>query len=183
MGSFKYFARIAGVLFAVCTITALLLGAVYGLTKDTIDQNNSKVMKDSISFIFEGDILIKEAIVTEELDASVKEVYLVTENEEAVGYAVHVAPLGFKAEIEMIVGIGINGECKSVRIISLSETPGLGSKVSEKDFLSQFEGKNEKFTVKENITPIASATISSKAVSAGVNAAMDAYKVVEGVKD
>ncbi|MBR5515559.1 MAG: FMN-binding protein [Clostridia bacterium] len=182
MSNFKYFARVAGVLFIVCTITALLLGAVYGLTKDTIQKNNDKVMRDTIASVFEGDIMIKEAIITEGLDPCVKNVYEITEHDYLLGYAVHVAPLGFKGEIEMIVGLQADGSCKSVRIISLSETPGLGSKVSDDIFLSQFTGKNEVFTVKENIDPIASATISSKAVANGVNIALDAYEIVTGGK-
>lgn len=180
MGNVKYFARIAGVLFVVCTITALLLGAVYGLTKGTIEENNIKTMNESISSIFEGEIEIEQIEGLNGLDDSVKAVYKVTEYDELIGYAVHVAPLGFKAEIDMIVGLDINGKCESVRVVTLSETPGLGSKVAEDDFLKQYAGKKETFTVKENITPIASATISSVAVTNGVNAAMSVYEIIEG---
>ena len=182
MGNFKYFARIAGVLFIVCAITAVLLGAVYGVTKDTIAANDLKTMKETISAIYEGNIETEEAILPDDVDSSIKSISKVSDKEtgELLGYAVYVAPIGFKAEIEMIVGLEPDGSCKSVRVLSMSETPGLGSKITEDSFLSQFAGKKELFVVKENITPIASATISSKAVTQGVNTAMDAYKLVEG---
>ena len=61
---------------------------------------------------------------------------------------------------------------------SHSETPNLGAKITEEEFRGQFNGLKEQAVLRENITPISGATISSAGVTEAVNTArayMDAY--------
>jgi len=57
--------------------------------------------------------------------------------------------------------------CKGVYVLEHSETPGLGSLITSKDFTNQFINKNLKdpFIVKEDVQAITGATISSRAIS------------------
>ncbi|MBE6573050.1 MAG: FMN-binding protein [Ruminococcaceae bacterium] len=164
----KYFVRIAGMLFLICALTALIIAGVNALTKDAIDANNKAKLDSTIEDIFEKGV--NTTLLDIKAEDGVTEVFEVKSGDKLVGYAVHVLPVGFKGEIEMMVGYNTDLICKSVRIINQSETPGLGSKVTGDDFLSQFE-KNGEFT------PIAGATVSSKAVYSGVLAAT---KTLEG---
>ena len=67
---------------------------------------------------------------------------------------------------------------------SIAETPGLGMKVQEESFYSQFQGKLvDAFNVVKNppaaddeIEAISGATISSKAMANGVNAALTYFR-------
>jgi electron transport complex protein RnfG len=70
-----------------------------------------------------------------------------------------------------------------VKIGENSETPGLGSKVTEDNFLVQFQGINPQNPLKvvktegtrpEEIDAVSGATISSRAVVSGVQAAAEA---------
>lgn len=167
----KFYIRVAGVLFVVCAITALLLSAIHGLTKDKIETNAVNKMNATIAEIFKGDIKTEKVEVP--LSSTVKDVYKVTCDDDLVGYAVHVVPMGFKGDIDMMVGVDQSGKCIDVKIISLSETPGLGSKVGDEIFLAQYQGGDGNYTVKGDIQPVAGATISSAAVTDGVNAAID----------
>lgn len=84
-----------------------------------------------------------------------------------------------------MVGITADGNISGVKIGNHSETPGLGSKASEPTFKDQFKGKgtDKSLTVVKgnasndnDIAAISGATITSKAVTSGVNAAIDLYK-------
>jgi len=55
-----------------------------------------------------------------------------------------VAPDGYNGDIQMIVGINVDGTIAGVRVISHRETPGLGDKVDLKkhDWILSFNGKS-----------------------------------------
>ena len=86
----------------------------------------------------------------------------------------------------MIVGVDNDLKVTGVEIISQSETAGLGAKCTEDGFKAQFVGKTENIAVTKNgakdneIDAITSATITSKAVTKGVN---DAISVVKEAKE
>ncbi|MBQ3100010.1 MAG: FMN-binding protein [Clostridia bacterium] len=174
----KYFIRIGGTLFLIAAFMAFALAVVNELTADKIAANAEKETSATITEIF-GDG-IEFTRLSAELQSPVKTVYEVTKDGENKGWAVLCAPVGFKAEIEMIVGVAPDGSCLTVRIISLSETPGLGAKVAENEFLSQYNEKTGGLEIKTDIAEVAGATISSSAVNDAVNAALDAVAVITG---
>ena len=166
-GGAAYFIRIAGVLTLICSVIALLLAVVNMLTKDTIAANIEKEKIEAISRIF-GDVDDVEAFV-----ADLHEVYLVKYKDGVLGYTVTVKPQGYGGEIEMLVGIEPGGSVVGIEIISMSETPGVGSRVkSDPDFLPQFKGMTGTLSVGETVDAISGASISSKAVVSGVNEAL-----------
>ena len=57
--------------------------------------------------------------------------------------------------------------------MSLSETPGLGSRVQEAAYLDQYKGQSGTLTLGEDVDAIAGATVSSRAVLNGVNRAVE----------
>ena len=178
MKDFKFIAKVGLSLFVICSIVALMLAVVNGLTKDKIVENSNKQMQETISSIFGDGIELKETDVSP--SETVATVYQVERDGSKIGYAVYAVPQGFKGPIEMMVGINLDGSIMDVEIVSLSETPGLGSKVAEDAFIAQYKNATAPYTVKENISPVAGATISSKAVTAGVNAALEAVGGLAG---
>ena len=78
------------------------------------------------------------------------------------------------------VSVNDDGTLNGYSITSISETPGLGVLVQEEPFYSQFEGKAEEtYTVvktapaaENEIQAVTGATISSRAVTNGVNACL-----------
>ena len=70
------------------------------------------------------------------------------------------------------VGVNTDGTVSGITVHKLSETFGLGQRAaSDVDFLSQFLGTDGGLTVGENVDAMTGATVSSKAVTKGVNAA------------
>ena len=90
---------------------------------------------------------------------------------------------GFGGSIQITVGITADGTVNGVSILSISETAGLGMKATEPAFYGQYEGKQaEKFVVSkdggdgEPIDALSGATITSRAVTGAVNAALGYYQ-------
>ena len=100
------------------------------------------------------------------------------------GYTFIAKGQGYGGEISILVGINTDFAIKKITIISNTETPGLGKKISENLFIDQFAGlsSNEISLVKDggNIDAITGATISSRAV---VNAVKSELEImVEKIK-
>ena len=77
----------------------------------------------------------------------------------------------------MMVGVDIDGTVTGVRAVKNSETSGIGSRVMENEngVLDQFAGKSAAdgtLVVGSNVDAITGATVSTKGIAAGVNAAL-----------
>jgi electron transport complex protein RnfG len=99
----------------------------------------------------------------------------------AAYYVVLVSPSGFGGEINMAVGIDKDNKVTGVSIISMSETSGLGGNASSPDFLSQYAGGSGKFAVSKDggeIDALTGATVTSRAVTQGVNSALEAVSTL-----
>ena len=169
--------RIAAVLCLICGIMAGLLAVINGLTKTRIAANEKQKETEAIAAIFGDTITVGEDIQT---SSPVDKLAPVMRDGKLLGYAVSVTGSGVGGDIDMIVGVAEDGTVLGVQILTLSETPGLGARVAEDSFLSRFTQSTPPYSVGENIDAVAGATISSRAVAAAVNAAVEAAQNVEG---
>ena len=77
----------------------------------------------------------------------------------------------------LLIGFDESGSICGISVISIGETPGLGTKVQNKDFLDKFKGISSEDYQVDNIT---GATYSSKGMKAAVNTALEAYSQMKG---
>lgn len=174
---FGYYAKIGLTLLVISAVTASLLALVNAVTKDKIAENERAVMEDALNSIFGGCDEIEA--VEGEYGGSIIAVYSVYSDGKLLGYGIQAAPTGFKDAIGLIVGTTVDGQCLGVNITSISDTPGVGTKVKESSFLERFKGLNNDSV--DSIDTISGATISSKAVKQGVAEvlALDIYGSLE----
>ena len=176
-----YFAKIICVLLVITMAVALLLSLVNMITKDKIAENEAKKLQTAISELFKT-----SSATTEKLDVDIKTndndikksftaLYAVTDASQLVGYYAEVAPVGYKGEIKMLVGIDAAGSVCGIQILSHSETVGLGDKIENKSFLDKFLG-NTTPQDPEKVDKISTATYSSTAVKLGVKTALVALE-------
>lgn len=175
--TFASLARMAAVLTLICTLVALLLSVVYGVTDDVYQQNLRKTKQAAIASLFELETVMAEPLPTDGFD--VEELYRITENGQVLGLCANVKSAGFGGDIDMMVAVDASGRLLGVKIVAMSETPGLGSRAGEEAHLSQYGGlgtygNDEYVTLGEQVDAISGATISSRAVNAGVNRALGA---------
>ena len=83
-----------------------------------------------------------------------------------VGVVFRASGKGYSSTIETMAGMKKDGQITAIKVISLNETPGLGSRVAEPDFMSQFTGKD--IPGLGQVHAITGATISSRAVISSV---------------
>lgn len=106
---------------------------------------------------------------------------------EIIGFAVKVtSKIGYAGDIQMMIGISQKGEILDIQILSMNETPGLGTKVSEPAFKDQFKGKSletgAKFVLKKDdssnydLDAVSGATISSRAFTYAVHHVVSFYQ-------
>ena len=107
---------------------------------------------------------------------------------ETLGYAVNVTTSeGYGGDITFSMGVQLDGTLNGISILSISETAGLGMNATKDEFKNQFSDKNaEAFEVTKagasadnEINAISGATITSKAVTGGVNAGICAFNYVK----
>lgn len=175
--------KTAVILFIITAISAGLLAYINSVTAPIINDNNIKKQVTAMGKVLaNADFDVINNLRTDDMDKAVTSVYKDKNNQ---GYAVMVSPVGYGGEISMVVGVLEDGAVCGVDIISQSETAGLGAKCTQSEFLSQFTGTSEGVSVakgnaKDNqINAISSATITSKAVTNGVNIAIDAVNTVK----
>lgn len=185
MSTFKHIARLSITLLLITAVIAGALAGVNAITKDRIDQiaaeKTQKALKQVLAF--EG-----EAVKLEEFPESVDGVSITAVYETSAGYAVQVAPSGFGGTINMMVGVDFEGKVTGISIISHSETAGLGAVAGSdtsagRAFRGQFVGKDGELSVKKDggdIDAISSSTITSRAVTRGVNAAIACAAQLKG---
>lgn len=172
-------------LFAICAVAALLLGITNQVTAPVIADRNIQsnnesrqiVLPDANEFIQISDSKYKN------IDGIISEVYEGKNGSETIGYTIKVLPKGYGGPIELIVGILKDGTVSGINIGSMSETPGLGAKASDSSFKDQFKGKQttELILIKGNpseeneVSAISGATITSSAITDGVNIAIELF--------
>jgi len=188
-------------LTVITLVAGLLLGFVYEITKDPISVQNEKAKQKSYQQVF-SDADSFEA-VTEESDAqylaiagtkvdtvTIDEIVLAHDAEGTLlGYVFTVTSAeGYGGDITFSVGITLDGTVGGISFLSISETAGLGMKANTSDFKNQFKNKQvESFEVTKTgaaddneIDAISGATITSNAVTNGVNAALSIFPNLEG---
>ena len=146
------------ILGLICFLSSSVLAVVNGITEQKI-----KLQKEK-----EESLALKEALPE---SASFKPAfqeaqiiyYTAYDSEDKLnGFVIKSQGKGYSANIEVLTGLNLNLEMVNVRILSQSETPGLGSRIAEAPFLEQFKGKNlDSFSQVQAIT---GATVSSGAV-------------------
>src|SRR5690606_18328821 len=119
----------------------------------------------------------------------ITEIYAAKAGGNIIGYALQVAPKGYGGVVEVVVGVTADGNIQGIKVGNNSETPGLGKKAETSGFQDQFGGKTweSPIDVIKNSTPkgnevaaISGATFTSRAVTEGVNQALEAAKELFG---
>ena len=167
-----YVLRIALTLLVIAAVVAAALAGVNKITEPIIAQLTWEKTQAAIEAVLPGG---GEEVEYTDASGIVTCVYK-GEN----GYAVQVEPSGFDGAITMMVGIGNDGTVLGISIIDQSETAGLGAVCAAttsagEAFRSQFVGMSGELAVTKDggeVDAITSATITSRAVTAGVNAAL-----------
>ena len=166
-----YVLRLALTLLIIAGVMAAALAGVNSVTAPIIEKLTYEKTQAAVSAVLPGG---GDTVEFPAVDL-VSKVYK-GEN----GYAVEVTPSGFDNTITMMVGVDNAGAVTGISIIDHSETAGLGAVAAAttaagEAFRAQFQGMTGSVSVSKDggqVDAITSATITSRAVCSGVNAAL-----------
>lgn len=190
-----------GIMLAITLIAGLLLGLVYQVTKNPIAEQEALAKQKACQEVF-ADAVSFAMIGVEALPAGWKEEGYAQENVDEVmeakdasgellGYVITVTTKeGYGGDIQFSIGVRLDGTVNGISILSISETAGLGMQ-AEAVLKPQFARKNvNKFAYTKNgaaseeqIDAISGATITTNAVTNGVNAGLYYFQTVLGGGD
>ncbi|MHB1335429.1 MAG: FMN-binding protein [Candidatus Humimicrobiaceae bacterium] len=112
------------------------------------------------------------------------DIYIILKNNETIGYTFIAKGRGYGGEINTLVGIDRDFVIKEITVMSNTETPGLGTRITLASFSDQFKGlKSPDVVLSRNggkVDAITGATISSRAVTDSVKKELD--KKIEIIK-
>ena len=169
----KFVLRLALTLLAITSVVAVALAGVNMITAPAIAELNAKNTQAAIEAVLPGG---GEELAEFPAVELVSKVYA-----SDTGYAVQVTPGGFDNTITMMVGIDKAGNVLGIDVISHTETAGLGAVADAETpagiaFREQFIGTSGSVSVTKDggqMDAITGATITSRAICDGVNAALE----------
>ncbi|MBR3703893.1 MAG: FMN-binding protein [Oscillospiraceae bacterium] len=175
-----YIAKLTGILLGICVVVALLLGIVNAITEPIITQMQAEKTAKAMSQVLQADSYDEVDVQMENVAA----LYRAMSGGQQIGYVVEVTSSGFGGVMSMVVGVDMDGTVTGVSVTDNAETKNIGTKVvGDQSVLDRFIGMSGTITVNtgaNRFDGITGATVTSKAVTAGVNTALDAVAAVKG---
>lgn len=180
------------ILFIITLAAGLLLGGVYAITKGPIAKAQEEKKQTAYQTVFPDAAEFMELEMADSETADevleqagyekdrIQEVKLAEDEDgNPLGYVMTVVSKeAYGGELQIAMGIRMDGTVNAISFLELSETMGLGMEAKNPAFYEQFSGKHvERFAYTRSgaaaeyeIDALSGATITSNAVTNAVNA-------------
>ena len=150
----------------IVLVSVSLLLYINTFTSEIVEAQNQAKIKAALEQIF-------PELTRFEEDG---DIYIIYENTDITGYTFIASGSGYSGKINILVGIDKDHTIRDVAILSHTETPGLGSRITEEVFAGQFTGlETGDIALSRDggkIDAITGATISSRAVTEAIQEKM-----------
>ena len=188
----------------ITLVAGVALGGVYEITKDPIARQEAQAKAEAYEQVFTDAAAFEEVkmddtllqTIRDQLDQegykaqSIEEIMRAEDQSgEMLGYAFTVVTSeGYGGDIQFSMGVQNDGTLNGISILSIGETAGLGMNADTPAFKDQFVGKQVEqlqytkngATQDDEINAISGATVTTNAMTNGVNAGLCAFRVMEG---
>ena len=181
----------------ITLVAGLALGVVQDITAGPIATQAEKSKEEAYKAVFEdassfSEYSLDDTNQAEDLVAYLNDNGFTAQTIDEIMVAEDASTVtdseGYGGDIQFAMGVQNDGTLNGISILSISETAGLGMKATTDSFKDQFKNKNvEKFTYTktgstsdDQIDAISGATITTNAMTNGVNAGLCAFRYVEG---
>ncbi|MCL1814276.1 MAG: FMN-binding protein [Treponema sp.] len=176
-----------GLVLAAYAVAACVgLAFVYAKTKGEIDKQEGANLEASIKELFPGAdnfLDITGTIINPDPGITFENQYSISQGTKLIGAAIQASGGSYGGPIKVLVGVNADGTINRIKIMSHSDTPGLGANAADEKyyvnkaagitFYGQFSGKavTDPIEPKHDVIAISGATITSMAVSQVVRTA------------
>lgn len=156
-------------LLIIAAVAGLALGVVNEITKEPIAQQTVAAQNAARTQVLPAAVSFEQAEHLGEV------IYVGSDaTGEVVGYCATGVTKGYGGDMEITVGIDLDGKISGVNVggSSFAETAGLGAKAKDKDFTDRFIGLEGNIAITKDggqVESITSASKTSRAVANEVN--------------
>jgi electron transport complex protein RnfG len=181
--------RLGIVLALFASGACVALAVVYNITGPVIKTQEERALNAALKDIFPESDGFSD--ITKELSSSdpkiqILSAYAMTKGGSLLGVAIKATGPSYSSNAILLSGINMDGTIKQVRVLQISDTPGLGAnaanpgyyvdKAKKITFTGQFAGKKvtDPFRVKEDVQAITASTITSRSLTAIVKVSAEA---------
>lgn len=126
-------------LMVICAVSALVLSLVNGVTAPKIAGLKKEAEKAALMVVVSEGTLGNEEIVA---DDSVVSSYLpvLSDNDEIIGYVLKLIGEGYAGDMVLLANYTVKGSVLTSILLDNLETPGLGKKAEEPEYMEKFKG-------------------------------------------
>ena len=176
----KFILKVAGTLTVISLVVAALLGLVDNVTADkiaAIDAENTRIAMSAVAP--EGSEFGDKLDITDDMTAAAAsqggklvELYPMTTGGADNGYVMKISASGSQGSIVMMVGVDADKAITGISVVSHAETSEPNA--AGEPVLDQFIGESGagSLVVGKNIIAVSGATVSTKGINMGANAAL-----------
>ncbi len=175
------------VLFAICTVCGAALSGIRKATAERIEyQVLMNVQGPKVKKVLEGS---ENDLISDRVKLVVKgqELLLFIGKKDGRPWAIayETTGRGFGGDIKLMVGYDLREDkLAGIEVVSHKETPGVGARVTEDQFKTQFKGReiDAKFFIKNEggeVDAVSGATISSRGVCEAIRKSIALYPEVK----
>ncbi len=168
------------ILVAVMASCALILSGIYALTNGFAEKYEQKILFAAMEKVLPAERYDVVEFDFEEANR-IESMHSAINGGEISGFCIETTEEGIGGEMRIVVGVDAESKITKVEIVSMKESEGVGKKVAEEGYLSQYSGKSGTLTAvkstvraESDILIISGATVSSEAVCKAVNHALAA---------
>jgi len=168
------FMRMISVLFVACGLAAGSLAVVNAVTKEPISTLAKREREAALKEVFPDADEFRNAVPDRVWEAF--------RNGEKAGHVFLTQAQGYSGPITLMFGTDSTGAVTGLRVLSHTETPGLGAKVATAQFRDQFRRKLPDHLIlrkddpaRGQIDAITGATVSSRAVTRTTRATLESF--------
>lgn len=173
-------------LCVICLVTTGLVALTFNLTQTARD------LQAEISANANRRLVVPEALefVAIELDATDKETGLleayraVDDQDNTIAWVFVASTRGYGGQVPVMLAISPDQEISGIKVLKNEETPGLGKKVADAFFITQYlnQAVDKGFVLTSPadgqvvVDSVAGATVSSRAVNTAIGIAVDYFR-------
>ena len=167
--------KMALFLAIISSVAGGALAFVNGLTAPIIAEKSIAAERANLEIIFPDTASFLPLEVTNDESGLIQAAYTAV----GKGVAYRVSVMGYANPIVFLIGISTDGEIIGFKILELSDTVGIGTRLETAEFDNNVLGKS----TTDPIAPLSGATVSSAAVIRGINAARAHFNTQAGIED
>lgn len=160
----KEYIKLPLTLFVATTISATLITTMHNIAVPILEARTKETLDATFNDMYANNLRDYQ-VIAEDVELDTPAVYRVNLNDGTVETVFEMVETGKNGPIKMLISYDQDGNISNLKYLEVSETPGIGSKVTEAAFIATIVGQNSSTAT---IDGISGATISSTAVRTAV---------------